>query len=264
MDGKRKMFCKNCGSEFADGEAFCPNCGTASDNVQSQPANDAQPNAAAPKSNSTAAIIAVAAVAVIIVIALITLLSGGAKKQVKKYFNAFGKFNTEKLLNMELPKDVMKESIEDDDYFDIDYEDFVEIYAEAGDTLYEGLKDEGKVKFEYEIKKMEDLDDLDKLDDDVIFDDLDELKDEFDDLYDDYDFDADKIKKAYAVEVKWTFTVDKDKVAKDTSICYVYKYKGDWYVYDGPTFLNVLYQLDEDDFEDAMEDAMDVFEELYD
>ncbi len=258
------MFCKNCGSEFADGESFCPNCGAAADNVQSQPANDAQPQAAAPKSNNTTAIIAIAAVAVVVVIALIVLMSGGAKKSVKKYFKAFGKFDSEKLIAMEMPEKVQKEFIEDNEYFDFDYEDYVEIFEEAGKTLYEGLKDEGKVKFEYEIKKMEELDDLDKLEDDVNYDDLDEFKDAIDDVYDDYGFDADKIKDAYAVEVKWTFTVGKDKAAKDTSVCIVYKYKGDWYVYDGPTFMSVATNLDEDDYEDALEDTMDAFGKLYD
>lgn len=258
------MFCKNCGSEFADGEAFCPNCGTAADNAQSQPGNDAQPQAAAPKSNSTAAIIAIAAVAVIVVIVLVALLSGGEKKAVKKYFKAFGNFKTEKLMAMEMPEKVSKEAVEDNDYFDFDYEDYVEVNVKVADIVYEGLKDEGKVKYEYEIKKMEDLDDLDKLEDDVIYEDLDELKDYFDEYYDDYGFDADKIKKAYAAEVKWNFTVDKEKVAKGTSICYVYKYKGDWYVCNGPSFASILSQLDEDDYEDLLEDAEDAYGELYD
>ncbi len=256
------MFCKNCGSEFADGEAFCPNCGTAAEGTQSQAADNAQQEAS--KSGNYAPIIAIAAVAVVVIIAIIVLMSGAEKKAVKKYFNAFGKFKTEKLIDMEMPEKVQKESLEDNDYFDIDYDDFVEISVKTGDIVYEGLKDEGKVKFEYEIKKMEDLEDLDKLEDDVRFEDLDELKDYFDEYYDDYGFDADKIKKAYAAEVKWNFTVDKDKVAKDTSICYVYKYKGDWYVLDGPSFTSVLYQLDEDDFEDLLEDAKDAYEELYD
>lgn len=248
------MFCNNCGTQFDDSQAFCPNCGTAS-----APAEQAPVQAPAGNNNmkdKLPLIIVAAAIIVLVIVIIVIAASGGYKKSVKNMFKYMEKGNTEKLLKLGYPKEIYEELI--DEIYDMDVDEYVEAHDAAFEALWEGLEDEGKVKIDYEIKKAENLDKLDDLEDEVYFgevEDLDDFIDYMDDVYGDYDFDADKIKKAYAVEVKYTIEVDGDKAIKDTEVIVVYKYKGDWYtdtVYDAST---LAASLDSDDYEDVIEDV---------
>lgn len=255
------MVCKNCGTQYDDTESFCPNCGTAAEAPQTE--------SAAPAANdikSKLPVICIAAVAVIVVICLLSaLFGGGAKSTIKSYYKALGKGDQKAMLSLRMPKKMIEDYV--DENYDCKPKEYYKVYDKAWDALYKGLKKEGKVKFEYEIKTIEDINKLDKLDDEVgKIDDLDEFKDRMDDVYDDYDFDAKKIKACKVAEVKYTLSVDGKKAAKGENIVFVYKYKGDWYIYNAPGLGSITSKLenskDADDYEDAIEDAYDALEDL--
>lgn len=254
---REKMICSNCGTQYEDGQAFCPNCGTPADN----PAPAASPLHENNDINQKLPVLIGACVIVLLVlIVLIASLSGGYKKAVKKSFKYFEKGKSEKLLNLTIPKKVREDFI--DDMYDTDIDEYAEVYDAAYKAFWDGLKEEGKVKFTYEIKEAENLDKLDKLKDEFSKMDLDDFKDMMDEAYDDYDFDADKIKKAYGVEVKWKLEVDGDKAANDTEDIIVYKYKGDWYVMSPLDLGDIIGELDYDDYEDVIKDVNDELKEL--
>lgn len=254
------MFCNNCGTQFEDNQAFCPNCGTPADN-----GNAAQSPADIQANNDLKSklplLVGAGVILLLVIIILCVALSGGHKKAVKKSFKYFEKGQSEKLAKLELPKSVLEEML--DDTLDIDLDEYCEIQDAAFDALWEGLKDEGKVKVSYEIKNCENIDDLDKLEDDVVYDDLDDFKDAMDDTYDDYDFDADKIKKAYVYKIKFTIEVDGDKAVSETIYTIAYKYKGDWYLSKTLDALTIAGLLDDDDFEDVIEDVYKEYKDLY-
>lgn len=254
------MFCNNCGTQFEDNQAFCPNCGTPAENGNAA-ASPADIQANNDLKSKLPLIIGAGAILILVIIILCVALSGGHKKAVKNSFKYFEKGQSEKLAKLEFPKDVWEELL--DESFDIDFDEYCEIQDAAFDALWEGLKDEGKVKVSYEIKECENIDKLDKLEDDVSYDDLDDFIDAMDDNYDDYGFNADKIKKAYVYKVKFVIEVDGDKAVSRTIYPIVYKYKGDWYLSYTLDPSSIISSLDEDDFEDVIKDVYKEYEDLY-
>ncbi len=271
--------CPKCNVELDDNAEFCANCGTNLNAVSGPaPAPSAAPTgnetlAAAKETNKNTkiGIIAVAAVAVVVLVLLIAIVLGGGgyKKALKTYMNAVIKGKYETMFNIITPASVREDVIDDRDY-DLDYDEFMSGWSEIYKTTFEEMKKEGKgkPKLKFEIKQAEKLDDLDKLEDEIEdyywIEDFDDFVDGMDDLYDDYDFDADKIKTAYAVEYKWEVDIKGEKVAKGTDIVIIYKYKGKWYMTDGITISNIVYELDSDDFEDTIEAFNDAYDDLYD
>ncbi|MDD6102178.1 MAG: zinc-ribbon domain-containing protein [Clostridiales bacterium] len=262
------MFCNNCGTQFDDTESFCPNCGTpAQQTEQAAPEEATAPakNASNDIKEKLPLLIGAAAAVIVVILILSALFGGSAKSTIKKYYKAVGKGDQKTISKLMAPEKVREEQV--DDAFDCSLKEYYKVYNKAWEALYKGLKKEGKVKFEYEIKNIEDIEKLDKLEDEVgKIDDLDEFKDMLDDVYDDYDFDYKKIKTCKVAEVKYVLNVDGKKAAKGTYVTFVYKYKGDWYVYCGPGLNSILNQLsksdDADDYEDAVEDARDALEDL--
>lgn len=254
------MFCGNCGTQFADGAPVCPNCGTPA-GAQAQAAEGAAVGGFDVKKNLPI-IIGAAAAVVVVLILFIVAAGGGYKKAIKNYMNAFKAGNVQKMELTGMDKKVLNEYY--DDYYDMTLAEYAKAEKPIYDAMWKGLKKEGKVKFNYEIKNAENIDKLDKLEDDVYFDDLDDFIDAMDDAYDDYGFDADKISKCMVVEIKWTLEVGGKKEASDKSIAYVYKYKGKWYYAGGPEYSSIYYDLDDDDFEDVIDDMDDAKEDFYD
>lgn len=264
------MFCGNCGTQVNDNESICPYCGNSmfgETPEMNQVGSEKQK--ISPKMVGILAT-AIAAMLVVVVVIVCVLFSGGYKGAVKKHMKALSKGNTEKMIALEMPKKVWEEVC--DEAYDKKPEKVVSIFEKRDKAFWEALKEEGKVKFTYEIKKSESLDKLDKLEDEVedqyYVDDLDEFKDYLDDRYDDFGLDADKIKKAYAVEVTYRLEVDGDKAAHDTAVCIVYKYEGKWYISNGITIYDLVYELDDDEYEDVIEEYEKeedkVIEKLYD
>ncbi|MGN0165752.1 MAG: zinc ribbon domain-containing protein [Lachnospiraceae bacterium] len=261
------MFCKNCGAQFDDSQAFCPSCGTPV--APSAPAGAAsQPFTPSKNGNSKLPLVIVAAAVIVVLVIIVAVLtSGGQKKAVKNMFKYLEDGNTAKLLTLEAPKAVAEEMIEEAyDNYNVDFEEFVEVYDSAFETFWAGLKDEGKVKVSYEIKNCENLNKLDKLKKDMKdwdIKDLEDFVDNMDDMYGDYDFDADKIKSAYAIEYKYTIEVDKDKAIKGSDLTIAYKYKGDWYLLSTVDLNTLVGSLDDEDYEEVIEDTRDEIKELF-
>ena len=279
--------CPKCNVELPDNAEFCNNCGanlSATEEVKPEaPAASAEPtnnttleNAKEANKNAKVGLIAiVAAVAVLVVILLIVLISSassGYKKAIKSYMSAFQKSDVNTMTSLVVPKSIIDDFF--DDCYDADFKDYCTAFSALSEEGWNAIKDEGKVKFEYEIKAAENINKLDDLKKDAknYYDikDLDDFKDMMEDYYDDYDFDANKISKCYIVEVKWDLLVDGDKEAKGTEYALVYKYGGSWYI-EGtlPTIYDFYNSwssdaLDSEDFEDAYEAFYDAEEDFYD
>ncbi len=275
-------FCNKCGAELEDDVKFCDKCGapqeaassasSAVESVSSSVSNTVSGAADAIKSKgfnpAYIGIGAVGIVAIVLICLIVSLFSGSPKSTVKAYMKAFEKGDVEKMLNVTIPKKIVDEYFEEN-YKDmkIDKDDYIEVYTDSYKALWDGLKDEGKVKVEYEIKKLENVDKADKLKKDLKamdVKDLDDVKDGLDKLYDDTNFDSDKVKKAYAAEVKTVITVDKDKAYSESTIILIYKYKGDWYIANPPVDVSgVLSELDDDDYKDVKKDVRKEMSKLY-
>jgi len=277
--------CPKCGVELPDEAAFCNNCGenlaekpedANKEEVKEEPVvapvsenNQVLENAKEENKNTKIGIIAVigvaAVLALIIIIALVSSVSGGGKGAVKKYMSAFAKGDAKAMYGMQVPSKNIDTYY--DEIYDCDFKEYVEAIQPVYDALWDGLKDEGKVKFSYEIKHCENVNKLDKLKSEAKamgFKDLDDLKDAWEDAFDDYDMDSEKIKAAWVAEVKWELLVDKDKAAKGSDLVIVYKYGGKLYVLSGMDYNSIKYELDYDDYEDVLDDVSDAYDDFYD
>lgn len=279
--------CPKCGVELPDEAAFCNNCG---ENLSAKPEeaqteekaeapvvapvsenNQVLENAKEENKNTKIGILAVggfaAVLVLIILIVIISSASGSPKSVIKAQMKAFEKGDVKTMIYGSMPSKAVDSYL--DDELDMTSKEFIELTQPIYDAMWDGLKSEGKVKFSYEIKKVENLDKLDKLKDDAKrlgYKDLDDFKDYVEDDFDDYDLDSDKISKAFFAEVKWEITVDGDKaVKKQTTFITIYKYKGKMYVYNGlPDFYEVYSNLDRDDYDDVIDDMKDAIEDLND
>lgn len=292
--------CVKCGAELEDNAKFCAKCGTSQETAnESTPSQDNSKNSdlsekasevtdkvgkaakdASKKATETVGQLTegmnknvligiVAAAAIVVLIIICTLLSGGAKSTVKDYMKAFRKGNTKTLINLTIPKDAREDII--DQTYGMEVKEYIEEVDGIYDAMWKALKDEGKIKFDYEIKECEKLGKLKKLKKDVKDDydikNLDDFQDMMEKRFDslDVDLDADDIKSAYAVELKYILEVDGDKLCKENSeIVFVYKYKGSWYLAVAPLSYEGVYYAasDEKGFKDVVEEIKDAKEDL--
>ena len=281
--------CPNCKAQLEDDVVFCNECGTKVDSAPAQaeetassdasstsnaaPAgNSILENAAQTTKNSNIGIIAVAVAALVLIVILIALLGGGggAKGAIKSYFAALEKGDTDKLIGVQVPKAGLEDYV--DDMYDVDYKDYVKAYDAFYKAMWSGLKKEGKVKLDYEIKKVENvkkLDDLKKDAKSLGISDLDDVQDLLDDYMDDYGVDADKVKEAYIAEIKYTLEADGEKILKGDGLCLIYKYSGKYYVIgDLPEAYDIIDEIVYDDdladkFEDMLSDTKEIVEDDY-
>lgn len=254
------MVCANCGNEFADTEKFCPNCGTPAPVSEAAEAAETASNVVEEAKEQLKKLdpkmigALVGALVVLIILCSLVFGGGSAKSAVKDYYKALEKGDAKTIFSMTLPKKP---------------KEVYKIYDKAFDALYKGLKKEGKVKWEVEIKKIENINKLDKLDDEVgKIDDLEAFQDLMEKTFDEYDLDASKIKACSVAQVKYTLSVGKHKAVKEEDIVFVYKFKGDWYVMGATNPESLLRKLakaeDADDYEDAIDDAKEILEDLAD
>lgn len=291
--------CKSCGAELEDDAMFCTSCGA----TQEESANQTEEGTTSSSAKSVvdglseklsgldtekaksavsdfmkklppyAPIAAAAGVVAMIALCLI-FGSGGYKGAVKDYYKAFRKGNSKKMITLTYPKDSLKEEIEED--ADMSPKKYYKALDEIYDVMWDGLKDVGDIEYKYEIKRAEKLGKLNKLKDDVKGDiggrDLDDFIDFMDDadLFDEGDFDANKIKKCYAVEVKCKLEVEGEELIDTKDVSYVYKYRGDWYILDKlglsspATLMFKISAIGDDDFDDVYDDMKDAIGDLLD
>lgn len=199
----------------------------------------------------------------IVIIVLLTLFGGkGPKNALKSYMKAFEKGNASTMVNLSLPKEGLSDYY--DDRFDVSPKEYVEAFQPVYDALWDSLRDEGKVKFEYEIKALEDfnkLDELKKTAKSFGVKDLDDFLEQLDGEYGDY-FEAEDVSKGFVGEVKWTITVDGKKAAKGTSYPAVFKYKGKYYVLEGLNVYQVINSLSYDKYEDVIDEVTEALEDF--
>lgn len=275
--------CPKCGVELPDDAAFCNNCG---ENLAEKPAdapaeekkeepvvapvsenNQVLENAKEANKNTKIGLIAVVGVVAILALIVVCVLISsmtGPKAAIKKYMKAFQDGDA-KTLYTDMPEKCLDEYY--DDIYEVSFKEYVKAITPVYKEMWSSLKDEGKVKFTYEIKACENVNKLKDLKKDgkkAGIKDLKDLQELLDDEFDDYDLDSKKIKKAYLAEVKWELTVDGDKAIKETETIIVYQYGGKYYVAGGPNYASIRYGLDRNDYDDVIEDIDDALEDFYD
>ncbi len=193
-------FCGNCGAVNNDTAVICESCGNSL--LASAPVT-------AKKKSSTGKMAAIAVVAVAVIVLIISLFSGGSDKVVKKIVKAYDNEDAEAL--MKLYPEFMADGFEDN----------IEETSEAqieGFYLLLSLADidTDDVKLSYKIK---DEDKYDK-------DELEDLAEEFEEYFD--DFEEKKLKAAIDYEVDVTIKSDGEEEEMEL-IVHAFKYGGKWY-----------------------------------
>ena len=247
------MFCENCGSQNEDNMLNCQNCGAPLQNEEPAPevAPSEVPTEVAPvampkslklnewvtyaKSLPRKVVLAILSGALALILILLIFVGGSYKSAVNSYFRALQRADAKKMINLTIPRDVQDEYFENiEDSLDLDKDDYLDKLADSLEDSMDEVED-----FEWEIKRAENLNKLDRLEDDMEnmdISDLDDFRDYMEDRYEDYDkFDADRISEAYAVKIKVKAEVDGDKDST-TMIDIVYRYKGSWYLLRGFSF----------------------------
>ncbi len=217
-------FCGNCGTMMDDSAAVCGNCGTPLSN-NAQPANKANPLEGVLKGvkngNKNTLIKGgiAAVVAVVVLVLIISLFSGGSDKAVKKLIKAYDKENAAAIVKL-TPEFMINYAEDIYGSWGEEYDAEKEIEKEI-ESFYEMMEEEdleGNLKFSYKIK---DEDKLDK-------DDLEDVAEEMEAMFD--DFDEKKLKAAVEYEVDVTVKAGGEKENLDLEV-YVIKYGGKWYVF---------------------------------
>lgn len=214
-------FCKNCGKEIPEGGVCdCVNNAAAPVNEESNPFGGNQNDVmnggfddVAKKAKNNLPIIIAACVGILVVILLIVFICGhtGAKGCANKFAKTLSsKKGGKSYYSVTLPKDVIKQ-LKDDDEYDEMIEDF-------NDDMEDSLEDfKIKVKSVKKGKKLKNKA-------------LKGAESYFEKFYDKYDVDYDEIevKKGYEFKIK-VQTIDKEEDDKDTETrkISVVKLKGD-------------------------------------
>ena len=190
--------------------SFCPNCGK-------EVPDGTVCNCRNKKKNKFIAT-GVAVVAIIVVAVGVSNIAGaGYKKPVRDYIKAMNKCDTKKLLSVTMPESKLKEIKKNVKDSVIDWDSLLDKMDGVLEEGMEELEDDYGKNVRYSIK----ITDKEK----VKGDDLDDLKEEYEDIYDA------EIKKDNLLEAEVTIKGKKDEESNDTSF-YVVKVKGDdWKMY---------------------------------
>ena len=168
------------------------------------------------KNNKNLVYIAVAAIAALILLLLCVLcLGGGAKGAVKKYVKAASNKNGGKtMMELTLPKSVIKELKDEDEY-----EDKVDSFNEMVEDMIDDLEDDETLPKFDKITRKEKLKKSD----------IRQAENYFEDMCEDYDADDDDIKvsQGFEMKVKTKFKNEDGETKHDTEKICVVKVKGD-------------------------------------
>jgi hypothetical protein len=232
--------CPKCGISLIDDAMFCNNCGENLSNPSStekEAPNDNFTNSVLEKAKkqSSASMVGKLTVvgAAVVLLLLIMLISGiangGYKGAIKKYMKSVQTGNMGTMLSLSIPSKILDSYIEQMTSDGTTKKDVVKAYNNVYSEFLKALKKEqGSLKIKYEIKNAENLDKLDDLKEDTWYEDTDDFADQMEDEYE--GFDADKVSKAYAVQVKYDVKAGKEEITDGKSVWIVYKYSGKWYI----------------------------------
>lgn len=270
--------CISCGAEMVDEALFCPKCGAKCEANQQAEVPSEEKKAEEPskevtdnkvevsegekKVNSKTVGMIACAVAVIVLLVIIIAFSKlfcSPKATVNRYFKAFEKGDVKTIMALTVPKDIAKDYF--DEVYDESYSDVIDHLKPVYSAMWKDLKGVGKIDYTYTVKDVTSFADLSKSKrSNYSFDDLDEFKEIYEDRFEDYGFNADKISKLYLIKYSAKLKAGKEKIISVSDEVLVYKYKGKYYItnrfLDYRTVLRCLYSIDDDveDFEDAVSD----------
>lgn len=199
------MFCGKCGVKNADDATVCTGCGAKLNGGKAASTGD---------KNRKIGMIAVAVAAVIVIALIIGLFGGrGYKATVEKFVDAQFAADAEAIFKL-LPDEVVSYALEEEGYDDDELDEFIE---EGNEELQDQLDYIERYLGEgwtvsYEILTVED----------VTGDDLDDLKDEYEDM------DV-KVSAAKTVEVELTVTAGETETSNSLDIS-VIKVGRSWYL----------------------------------
>ena len=214
-------FCKNCGAKLNPQDEFCPKCGTKNETPQ-QPQQPQQPDGmgadavtAVPGGkkpflgmNTKGLLIAAGCIvvtAVLVIVLLCSFFGSSSKSVVKDYYKAIENCDAKDLMAT-VPKDYLKELMDDNDLsrkeLTNDVQDYLDKYYDEYDDI--------KVTFE----------DKEKLD-----------KNDFADYFDFEDASDLEVKKGVKYELKVRYRSD-EKKDNESEDFIVFQYKGKWYSMD--------------------------------
>ena len=265
--------CPKCGVSLVDDALFCNNCGenltnpstndkeTVDDNFTNSVLEQAKKQTSASMVGKLT--VAGAAVVLLLLILLISgIANGGYKGAIKRYINAVQKGNIGTMLSLSIPSKVIDSYIDEITDGSMTRKDLVKTYDNVYSDVLKALKKEqGSLKIKYEIKNAENLDKLDDLKEDTLYEDTDDFADHMEDEFE--GFDADKVSKAYAVQVKYDVKAGKEEISDGKSIWIVYKYSGKWYIDTSFSFESIIYDCMYDDrFESTTEAYMNAISEI--
>lgn len=211
-------FCKNCGAKLNPQDEFCPNCGTKNETPQQPQQPDgmgadavtAVPGGKKPflGMNTKGLLIAAGCIvvtAVLVIVLLCSFFGGSPKSVVKDYYKAIENCDAKDLMAT-VPKDYLKELMDDRDLsrkeLTSDVQDYLDKYYDEYDDI--------KVTFE-------DKENLDKND--------------FADYFDFEDASDLEVKKGVKYELKVRYRSD-EKKDNESEDFIVFQYKGKWYSMD--------------------------------
>lgn len=210
-------FCKNCGAKLNPQDEFCPNCGTKNEESQQpqQPDSMGAATAAVPGGkkpflgmNTKGLLIAAGCIvvtAVLVIVLLCSFFGSSSKSVVKDYYKAIENCDAKDLMAT-VPKDYLKELMDDNDLsrkeLTNDVQDYLDKYYDEYDDI--------KVTFE----------DKEKLD-----------KNDFADYFDFEDASDLEVKKGVKYELKVRYRSD-EKKDNESEDFIVFQYKGKWYSMD--------------------------------
>lgn len=207
-------FCKNCGTKLNPQDEFCPNCGTKNETPQQPQQPDgmgadavtAVPGGKKPfLGMNTKGLLIAAGCIVVVIVLLCSFFGSSSKSVVKDYYKAIENCDAKDLMAT-VPKDYLKELMDDNDLsrkeLTNDVQDYLDKYYDEYDDI--------KVTFE----------DKEKLD-----------KNDFADYFDFEDASDLEVKKGVKYELKVRYRSD-EKKDNESEDFIVFQYKGKWYSMD--------------------------------
>ena len=203
------MFCGKCGVKNADDATFCTGCGAKLNEVQAS-FKTTTIVASSNDKNRKVGIIAVAVIAIVVIGIIIALFGGRSyKATVEKFVDAQFDADAEAIFEL-IPKEMIDYILEEEGYNDDEFDEFIKEGNEALQNQLDYIERDWDVT--YTILNTED----------VTGDDLDDLKDDYEDI----DI---KVSAAKVVEIELTVKAGETETSNSLDVS-VIKVGRSWYL----------------------------------